>query len=396
MALSNSDISVTVVRDELGASANDVGQLCVHPNVNPLSKWKPIRHSSTGPITESHLKFANYGFEFPSFTTYQGASGSNWVYLKPDGSLYQPFRIGDFRGYDKYAEADIISGHKSGINLEVISMTNGITFGQQLSISTGSIKSSDFEYIIGGCYFSVIIADGTTIRTQKSASLPIRDGGNKVTFYKEDFDPITYNKNLIAHVVLAYNNLNNNSSGGTYYPVANFQGFLGRVPLRLDNILRLAVNANYWVDELPASFLPYSSFSQIELYRSHVFVMSIKNNFANYPFPININTFKFSYKNLFGVDVVDEVASTWGINNVSSFSTISVLPVGETVYLQPNEERYFGFSKDWFLQGSAPPEDGTTTTTTVSVSVHFNNQRLIVGTFPSMVYELNYELNIDM
>jgi hypothetical protein len=390
MALPNNNISVAMVRDELGAATNDVGQLCIHPNVNPLSKWKPIRHSSIEPITESHLKLANYGFEFPSFTTYQGASGSNWVYLKPNGGLSQPFRLTDFTNYDKYAETDIVSGYKSGIELDVIAMPNGITFGQQLSISAGSVKSTDFEYVIGDYYFSVIIADGTTIRVQKSASLPIREGGNKVTFYKEDFASITYNKNLTAHVVLSYNNLNNNSSGGTYYPVANFQGFLGRVPLRLNNTLRLTVGANYWARVLPASFLPYSSYSQIELYRSHVFIMSVRNDFANYPFPITINTFRFSYKNLFGVDVVDEVASTWGVNDGGSL--VNILPVGETVYLQPNEERLFGFGGDWFLQGGAPPANGTTTTTTVSVSVNFNNQRIIAGTFPNKTYKLNINI----
>ena len=390
MALPDSNISVAMVKAELGASTNNVGQLCIHPNVNPLSKWKPVRHESLTPITASHLELANYGFEFPSFTTYQGASESNWVYLKPTGGLSQPFRLTDFTNYDKYAETDVISGYKSGIDLDVIAMPNGITFGQQLSISAGSIKSSDFEYIIGGYYFSVIITDGVDIRTQKSALLPIREGGNKVTFYKEDFDNITYNKNLIAHVVLSYNNLNDNSSGVTYYPVANFQGFLGRVPLKLNNTLRLTVGADYWARVLPSSFLPYSSYSEIELYRNHVFIMSVKNDFADYPFPVTINTFRFSYKNLLGVDVVDEVASTWGANDGASL--INILPTGETVYLQPNESRLFGFSSDWFLKGSAPPANGTTTTTTVSVSVNFNNQRLIAGTFPNMIYKLNTTL----
>ena len=37
-----SNISVAMVKAELGASTNDVGQLCIHPNING-GKWKPVR-----------------------------------------------------------------------------------------------------------------------------------------------------------------------------------------------------------------------------------------------------------------------------------------------------------------------------------------------------------------
>ena len=41
MALPDSNISVAMVRKELGAATNDVGRLCIHPNVNMMAINKP-------------------------------------------------------------------------------------------------------------------------------------------------------------------------------------------------------------------------------------------------------------------------------------------------------------------------------------------------------------------
>ena len=38
MALPKSNASVAMVKSELGAATNKVGQLCIHPNVNKWSK----------------------------------------------------------------------------------------------------------------------------------------------------------------------------------------------------------------------------------------------------------------------------------------------------------------------------------------------------------------------
>lgn len=38
MALPNTNLSVAMVRKELGAATNNVEQLCIHPNINMWSK----------------------------------------------------------------------------------------------------------------------------------------------------------------------------------------------------------------------------------------------------------------------------------------------------------------------------------------------------------------------
>ena len=392
MALPNTGITTTLVGQTLGTSSRDVGTLCTHPNINPLSKWKPIRHPTVTGIEQGHLEFSNYGFNLPYFSTYQEASNSNWEYLKPrGGASNEPFRLGDFRNYEHLAETDLCSGYKEAVAIDVISIPDGIKFGQQLSIAAGSVKSTDFEYIIGDYYFSVIIDDGNFNTVYKSAATTVKNGGNSVTFIKDDFPTIMYNKNLIAHVVLTYNNLNINPSGGSFIPVASFNGYLNRVPFRLNNVLRLSVDADYFLSDLPGTIVSYSGVSELQLYRDHAFVVIVTNNFSSYPFPININTFRFSYTDWFGNPQVDVTASLWG-TNPDGGSSFTALPSGDTFYLPAGQTKAFAFKADYFLQGSAPPANGTTVTTPVAVAVNFNKQRVIVANFPSMLYKLNINM----
>ena len=116
MALPNSNISVAMVKSELGAATNNVGQLCIHPNVNKWSKWKPVRHSSVTPLTEAELKSASSGMDIPFVIAhpssgyvsimdyYRNNPNLKWIYNKPRGGLAEPRRLSDFSNYEKAAE----------------------------------------------------------------------------------------------------------------------------------------------------------------------------------------------------------------------------------------------------------------------------------------------------
>ena len=117
MALPNSNISVAMVRDELGAATNNVGQLCIHPNVNMWSKWKPVRFNSVSPITQANLEAVNYGIGWNSYanidavkTAYENREDV-LSYRKPRGGLYnEPYRLTDFINYEKNAIIPIAGG----------------------------------------------------------------------------------------------------------------------------------------------------------------------------------------------------------------------------------------------------------------------------------------------
>ena len=105
MALPNTNISVAMVKAELGASTNDVGQLCIHPNINMWSKRKPVRDGRVGliPLEEVGM-YDNCGLTLHPFT---GDDTKLTKYNKPGtwvdntGQHITPFRLGDFRGYQK-------------------------------------------------------------------------------------------------------------------------------------------------------------------------------------------------------------------------------------------------------------------------------------------------------
>lgn len=110
MALPNTNISVAMVKAELGAATNDVGQLCIHPSVNMWSKWKPVRFNSISPITQANLEAVNYGIAWNSYASIdavKSAYENNEAvlnYNKPRGGLYnEPYRLTDFINYEKTA-----------------------------------------------------------------------------------------------------------------------------------------------------------------------------------------------------------------------------------------------------------------------------------------------------
>jgi hypothetical protein len=84
-----------MVKAELGAATNDVGQLCIHPNINKWSKWKPVRHSSVNPITEAQLEGTGSGLNRVDMYEVE--------YLKPTGGATSPYRLDDFRNYNHTA-----------------------------------------------------------------------------------------------------------------------------------------------------------------------------------------------------------------------------------------------------------------------------------------------------
>ena len=115
MALPNSNISVSMVRDELGAATNNVGQLCIHPNVNKWSKRKPYAYPSYNPLyglnglDDSTIKNLNFFLDPKVFDPYliPKALVDGWQlwggWRPPNGGTSEPYRLTDFGGYNKLA-----------------------------------------------------------------------------------------------------------------------------------------------------------------------------------------------------------------------------------------------------------------------------------------------------
>lgn len=115
MALPNSNISVAMVKSELGASTNDVGQLCIHPNINKWAKYKPVRHSKLSGLNDTDFASVTAGMDIPIVTAhpssgyvpimdfYRNNPDFQFGYNRPrgvGGGFNEPYRLVDFRGYD--------------------------------------------------------------------------------------------------------------------------------------------------------------------------------------------------------------------------------------------------------------------------------------------------------
>jgi hypothetical protein len=110
MALPSTGITTSMVASAIGAATNDVGQLCIHPNVNMWSKWKPVRFNSVSPITQANLEAVNYGIGWKSYASIDAVKTAYENreevinYNKPRGDLSnEPYRLGDFRNYEHSA-----------------------------------------------------------------------------------------------------------------------------------------------------------------------------------------------------------------------------------------------------------------------------------------------------
>lgn len=161
-ALPETGISISLVKQTIGASSNDLGTLCIHPNVNIWAKYKPVTYPS--PITDGisdwwkgqdkmcgivHPYVANAS-QINSTTIYKHKS--------PIGGSNSPYRLGDFRGYDHNALPpcevvfpDVIKGDSSVGNIITILYTD----------AANSLSLSDifWQIDIQNWYFGVMLND---------------------------------------------------------------------------------------------------------------------------------------------------------------------------------------------------------------------------------------------
>jgi hypothetical protein len=90
-------VNSTIVKEALGAGSHKWSVLCKHANINKWSRWKPIKSNKDEGITESDLITAHCGLDRDPQTQVI-------TYNPPRGKAYsEPFRIGDFRGYNTLA-----------------------------------------------------------------------------------------------------------------------------------------------------------------------------------------------------------------------------------------------------------------------------------------------------
>lgn len=120
--LPSTDLKWADIRDTLNSSGgsvnNDVSTAFkITSGINKWSKHKPINHPSLFTLTEDEFAGANedklqgifYGLKGANNLKLNELHNATYEYVGlPKGGNGSPYRLGDFRGYDKYAKPNLI------------------------------------------------------------------------------------------------------------------------------------------------------------------------------------------------------------------------------------------------------------------------------------------------
>lgn len=188
--LPSTNITTTMVGNELGISSRDIGTLCTSQRINRYSKYKPIkapgfldRNSDWGKGPDR-----NYSLNVPKFKLTDNTFTEFITYIRPTGGENSPYRLGDFTKYKHDARKPfeikfpeyIIFGKEDEKALVTLTKTE-ITDGQ---ISFEDIYGSDafFGVRVKTSHpntYSFITAESVdgvyTIDIQQCPTLMIRD-----------------------------------------------------------------------------------------------------------------------------------------------------------------------------------------------------------------------------
>lgn len=197
MSILTSPISVSKLQLTLGTTASDVVALCRSAKINIWSLCKPVVHSTIADITDGQRAEANYGFEINSYATpaalIQALNLSTaWRYVRPSGdyadgdsSLWQPCRLGDFRGYNHDAPPFLQSPGDISLNPD----RSNYSFFGTYAISTGTIAWNKMR-LLADLYPCLVvlrsdssISGGYRMIGWKSADRTFGEGGGMITLY---------------------------------------------------------------------------------------------------------------------------------------------------------------------------------------------------------------------
>lgn len=227
--LPSENLEYSDIRDTLAANGgsvnNDISSAFKSSaKINPWSRNKPVGFSQN--FTENYPNWyrgndGKCGMDIAKVTNNvqdliaQYKAGT-WNYVPPKGGQSEPFRIGDFRGYDPNALPFFRSGLKKGESIEVnIERTNYTIISGQYSQSATALNISDFQQLGEGlqnAHLGVMIYNydpeqtGGKVLYTSISNAPITDnGGVTLTFDGDDVGATRYAVLFLASTTVPNN-----------------------------------------------------------------------------------------------------------------------------------------------------------------------------------------------
>lgn len=170
-----------------GISSLDLGSQIINGVIRPMSKYKPVRHSGTGELSQSDRAYARYGFgaSLPVLPMGDALPQNDWVYQRPRGKDYSEwFRFLDADGYVNDSCAPLVLSIGTIVNdgtSHIILYGNGTGNGvrsdgyawasdESLSLAELLQSSSDYynhyiSFILVNGSNKALIVTGTTVKS---------------------------------------------------------------------------------------------------------------------------------------------------------------------------------------------------------------------------------------
>lgn len=193
---STQGVSLGDISTGIGLSSLDLGTLCKSTLINKWAKYKPIRHSNVGYVTESDRATAKQGMTVTKYTfptTLRDNFANEWAYLQPrEGQSPQEwFRAFDFiqvnnsgvpvvgHGYNRKAAVPISGWFNKPEGEHYLGTIDLLaSFGLRPSAQTpqdqDSVKLSDVSQDatgFGDMYLGIMLFYGTTLANSTYAGL---------------------------------------------------------------------------------------------------------------------------------------------------------------------------------------------------------------------------------
>ena len=175
MILSNTNISIMMVRNCLRYPSTSLGTLCGigEPFVNIWSKWKPVS-SPVVTMTAAELVRLRYGLQLvqngSSPLSLRNQAGTNGViYNKPTGGANSPYRLGDFRNHNTAARIPVGTSIPEG-EVVVVKKGSAAIGGNNYYTFHGGIESQGSATEVGvddllppeALYKGILLVNGNT------------------------------------------------------------------------------------------------------------------------------------------------------------------------------------------------------------------------------------------
>ena len=159
MPLGTTNISISLVKNTLGDSANDVGGLCKSQFINKWSLRKPVRDNRLFGIPLEEVGTSDtYGLEPPIWNGGQ----QTWEYKHPRGGISEPYRLSDFANYEHTSLMPIVITDIDG-NTYYTKAVSSVAVSGGANVSGGfSVAYTD---VLPNYYFAVQLKNsaGTTV-----------------------------------------------------------------------------------------------------------------------------------------------------------------------------------------------------------------------------------------